>query len=212
MGYNLPVPGVSWHNHTWSHSWPNAHNRCTKGRACRHSVCSFTTCECLQHIPSLATGRSSMRKRSKAVPFPPPCRTCKEFLRPFKSSLRKLHLSQHLLMKKKLKYTKKSLTVIGNRIDLFLHEFCRASEVVHWQKMLWQFVSLFSELEADELHKMYEYIKKNQMDKTYLQLKKKNRGINWEIALSKSEKSSRRDLAGLPGRCLLHVKKGAVVI
>ncbi|XP_030328769.1 LOW QUALITY PROTEIN: uncharacterized protein C17orf64 homolog [Strigops habroptila] len=94
---------------------------------------------------------------------------CKEFLRPFKSSLRKLHLSQHLLMKKKLKYTKKSLTVIGNRIDLFLHEFCRASEVVHWQKMLWQFVSLFSELEADELHKMYEYIKKNQMDK-FLQL------------------------------------------
>ncbi|XP_010009629.1 PREDICTED: uncharacterized protein C17orf64 homolog [Nestor notabilis] len=96
---------------------------------------------------------------------------CKEFLRPFKSSLRKLNLSQHLLMRKKLKCVKKSLTVIGNRVDLFLHEFCRASEVMHWQKKLWQFVSLFSELEADQLQKMYAYIKKNQMDK-FLDYKK----------------------------------------
>ncbi|XP_065551109.1 CHD1 helical C-terminal domain containing protein 1 [Lathamus discolor] len=92
-------------------------------------------------------------------------KVCKEVLRPFKSSLRKLSLSQYHLMKKRLKYVKKSLAITGNCIDQFLHKFCRASEVTHWQKTLWWFVSLFSELEADQLEKMYVYIKKNQTDK-----------------------------------------------
>ncbi|KFV98920.1 Uncharacterized protein C17orf64, partial [Fulmarus glacialis] len=90
---------------------------------------------------------------------------CKEFLRPFKKSLRKLHLPQHLPTKKKLKYTKESLTIIGDRIDLFLQRYCRASEVKHWQKNFWQFVSLFSEMDAKQLQKLYKYIKNNQMDK-----------------------------------------------
>ncbi|XP_062473024.1 CHD1 helical C-terminal domain containing protein 1 isoform X1 [Pezoporus occidentalis] len=92
-------------------------------------------------------------------------KVCKEVLRPFKSSLRKLNLSQHHLMKKRLKHVKESLAITGNCIDRFLHKFCRASEVARWQKKLWQFVSLFSELEADQLEKMYVCIKKNQMDK-----------------------------------------------
>ncbi|KFQ65473.1 Uncharacterized protein C17orf64, partial [Pelecanus crispus] len=90
---------------------------------------------------------------------------CKELLRPFKKSLRKLHLPQHLPTEKKLKYTKESLTVIGDRIDLFLQRYCRASEVKHWQKMFWQFVSLFSEMDAKQLQKLYKYIKNNQMAK-----------------------------------------------
>uniref|UniRef100_A0A663EFU6 CHD1 helical C-terminal domain containing 1 n=1 Tax=Aquila chrysaetos chrysaetos TaxID=223781 RepID=A0A663EFU6_AQUCH len=53
---------------------------------------------------------------------------CKELLRPFKKSLRKLHLPQHLPTEKKIKYTKKSLTIIGDRIDLFLQRYCKASE------------------------------------------------------------------------------------
>ncbi|XP_061325843.1 CHD1 helical C-terminal domain containing protein 1 isoform X2 [Pezoporus flaviventris] len=92
-------------------------------------------------------------------------KVCKEVLRPFKSSLRKLNLSQHHLMKKRLKHVQESLAITGNCIDQFLHKFCRASEVARWQKKLWQFVSLFSELEADQLEKMYVCIKKNQMDK-----------------------------------------------
>ncbi|XP_035745496.1 uncharacterized protein C17orf64 homolog [Egretta garzetta] len=94
---------------------------------------------------------------------------CKELLRPFKKSLRKLHLPQHLPVEKKLKYTKDGLTVVGDRIDLFLQRYCRASEVKHWQKMFWRFVSLFSEMDAKQLQKLYKYIKNNQMDK-FLQL------------------------------------------
>ncbi|XP_072738719.1 CHD1 helical C-terminal domain containing protein 1 [Ciconia boyciana] len=94
---------------------------------------------------------------------------CKELLRPFKKSLRKLHLPRHLPTEKKLKYTKESLTIIGDRIDLFLQRYCRASEVKHWQKMFWQFVSLFSKMDAKQLQKLYKYIKNNQMDK-FLQL------------------------------------------
>lgn len=59
---------------------------------------------------------------------------CKELLSPFKKSLRKLHLPQHVPTERKLKYTKESLTIIGERIDLFLQQYCRASEVKHWQK------------------------------------------------------------------------------
>ncbi|XP_074969653.1 CHD1 helical C-terminal domain containing protein 1 [Phalacrocorax aristotelis] len=94
---------------------------------------------------------------------------CKELFRPFKKSLRKLHLPQHLPTAKKLKHRKESLTVIGDRIDLFLQQYCRVSEVKHWHKMLWQFVSLFSEVDAKQLQKLYKYIKNNQMDK-FLQL------------------------------------------
>ncbi|XP_010192862.1 PREDICTED: uncharacterized protein C17orf64 homolog [Mesitornis unicolor] len=92
-------------------------------------------------------------------------KTCKELLRPFKKSLRNLHLPQDLLTKKKMKRMKKSLTVIGGRIDQFLQQYCRASDVQHWQKMFWQFVSLFSEMDAKQLQKLYKYIKQNQMDK-----------------------------------------------
>ncbi|KFV61822.1 Uncharacterized protein C17orf64, partial [Dryobates pubescens] len=90
---------------------------------------------------------------------------CKEFLRPFKKSLRKLHLPQHLPREKKMKHMKESLTIIGDRIDLFLQQYCRASEVEHWQRMLWQFVSLFSQLDAKQLQKLHRYSKKNQMAK-----------------------------------------------
>eukprot|EP00075_Anas_platyrhynchos_P004201 XP_012950066.2 uncharacterized protein C17orf64 homolog [Anas platyrhynchos] len=90
---------------------------------------------------------------------------CKEFLRPFKKSLRKLCLPQHLSRKRKVKYTKESLTIIGDRIDLFLRQHCRASEVKHWKTMMWRFVSLFSENDEKQLQKLYKYIKSNRMDK-----------------------------------------------
>ncbi|KFV09637.1 Uncharacterized protein C17orf64, partial [Pterocles gutturalis] len=92
-------------------------------------------------------------------------KTCKELFRPFKKSLRKLHLPQDLPVEKKLKYTKESLTTIGDRIDLFLQQYCRASEIKHWKKTLWRFASLFSEMDAKQLQKLYKYIKNNQMDK-----------------------------------------------
>lgn len=59
---------------------------------------------------------------------------CKELFRPFKKSLRKLPFPQHLPREKKLKYAKESVTILGDRITLFLQKYCRAWEVKHWQK------------------------------------------------------------------------------
>ncbi|XP_074701137.1 CHD1 helical C-terminal domain containing protein 1 [Strix aluco] len=90
---------------------------------------------------------------------------CKELFRPFKKSLRKLQLLQHLPREKKLKYMQESLTVIGDRIDTFLQQYCRASEVKHWQKMFWRFISLFSTMDGKQLQKLYKYIKNNRTHK-----------------------------------------------
>ncbi|XP_015736259.2 uncharacterized protein C17orf64 homolog [Coturnix japonica] len=93
---------------------------------------------------------------------------CKEYLRPFKRSLRKLHLPQQLSRKKKLKYMKESVTIIGDRINLFLQQHCRASEVRHWKKMMWRFASLFSDKDEKQLQKLYKYIQRNKMQKFQL--------------------------------------------
>ncbi|XP_061246222.1 CHD1 helical C-terminal domain containing protein 1 [Bos javanicus] len=90
---------------------------------------------------------------------------CKEYLRPLKKFLRKLHLPKDLPQKKKLKYMKQSLVVLGDHINTFLQHYCRAWEIKHWKKMLWRFVSLFSELEAKQLRKLYKYTKNNQTTK-----------------------------------------------
>uniref|UniRef100_A0A8C0GPD5 CHD1 helical C-terminal domain containing 1 n=1 Tax=Chelonoidis abingdonii TaxID=106734 RepID=A0A8C0GPD5_CHEAB len=90
---------------------------------------------------------------------------CKEFLRPFKKSLRKLDLPKELPKDKKLKYTKKNLTILGDHINMFLQHYCKSWELKRWKKMLWRFVSLFSELDAKHLRKLYKYSKSNQMAK-----------------------------------------------
>ncbi|XP_020922963.1 uncharacterized protein C17orf64 homolog [Sus scrofa] len=90
---------------------------------------------------------------------------CKEYLRPLKKFLRKLHLPRDLPQKKKLKYMKQSLVVLGDHINTFLQHYCRAWETKHWRKMLWRFVSLFSELEAKQLRRLYKYTKSNQTAK-----------------------------------------------
>ncbi|EPQ02917.1 Hypothetical protein D623_10031040 [Myotis brandtii] len=61
-------------------------------------------------------------------------RICKECLRPLKKCLRKLSLPQDLPQKKKLKYMKQSLVVLGDHINTFLKHYCRAWEMKHWKK------------------------------------------------------------------------------
>uniref|UniRef100_A0A8C6D4J0 CHD1 helical C-terminal domain containing 1 n=1 Tax=Moschus moschiferus TaxID=68415 RepID=A0A8C6D4J0_MOSMO len=90
---------------------------------------------------------------------------CKEYLRPLKKFLRKLHLPKNLPQKKKLKHMKQSLVVLGDHINTFLQHYCRTWEIKHWKKMLWRFVALFSELEAKQLRKLYKYTKNNQTAK-----------------------------------------------
>ncbi|XP_072796377.1 CHD1 helical C-terminal domain containing protein 1 isoform X1 [Vicugna pacos] len=90
---------------------------------------------------------------------------CKECLRPLKKFLRKLHLPRDLPLKKKLKYTKQSLVVLGDHINTFLQHHCQDWEIKHWRKMLWRFVSLFSELEAKQLRRLYRYAKNDQTAK-----------------------------------------------
>ncbi|OWK15082.1 hypothetical protein Celaphus_00000660 [Cervus elaphus hippelaphus] len=60
---------------------------------------------------------------------------CKEYLRPLKKFLRKLHLPKDLPQKKKLKYVKQSLVVLGDHINTFLQHYCRAWEIKHWKKI-----------------------------------------------------------------------------
>lgn len=67
-----------------------------------------------------------------SLPLLPP--QCKECLRPLKKCLRKLSLPQDLPQKKKLKYMKQSLVVLGDHINTFLKHYCRAWEMKHWKK------------------------------------------------------------------------------
>ncbi|KAI5222740.1 hypothetical protein MUG91_G245n3 [Manis pentadactyla] len=115
---------------------------------------------------------------------------CKEYLRPLKKFLRKLHLPKDVPEKKQLKYMKQSLVVLGDHINAFLQHYCQAWEIKHWRKlgklhffmpptkhkegssawsilpgMLWRFVSLFSELEAKQLRSLYKHTKSNQLAK-----------------------------------------------
>ncbi|XP_019659515.1 uncharacterized protein C17orf64 homolog isoform X3 [Ailuropoda melanoleuca] len=87
---------------------------------------------------------------------------CKEYLRPLKKFLRRLHLPRDLPQKKQLKYMKQSLVVLGDHINSFLRLYCQTWEVKHWKKMLWRFVSLFSELEARQLRRLYKDTKSHQ--------------------------------------------------
>lgn len=106
-------------------------------------------CQRLAHAPCQGPGSG-------------PLQNCKEYLRPLKKFLRKLHPPRDLPQKKKLKYMKQSLVVLGDHINTFLQHYCRAWEIKHWRKMLWRFVSLFSELEAKQLCRLYKYTKSNQ--------------------------------------------------
>ncbi|CAH6775841.1 1700125H20Rik [Phodopus roborovskii] len=90
---------------------------------------------------------------------------CKEYLRPLKKFLRKLNLPRDLSQKKRIKYTKQSLEALGDHINTFLQHYCRAWEIKHWKKMLWRFVSLFSDLESKQLRRLYKYTKTNQTAK-----------------------------------------------
>ncbi|XP_012372775.1 uncharacterized protein C17orf64 homolog [Octodon degus] len=87
---------------------------------------------------------------------------CKEYLRPRKHFLQKLYPPKNLPQKKRLKHMKRSLVVLGDRINTFLQLYCRAWEIKHWKKMFWRFISLFSELGAKQLHHLYKYSKSNQ--------------------------------------------------
>lgn len=45
-----------------------------------------------------------------------------------------MYLPQDLPQKKKLKYMKQSLVVLGDHINTFLKHYCRAWEMKHWKK------------------------------------------------------------------------------
>ncbi|KAM9746888.1 CHD1 helical C-terminal domain containing protein 1 [Dama dama] len=118
----------------------------------------------LERSSSTAPAKDSLVRHAKGLDQDT-FKICKEYLRPLKKFLRKLHLPKDLPQKKKLKYMKQSLVVLGDHINTFLQHYCRAWEIKHWKKMLWRFVSLFSELEAKQLRKLYKYTKNNQTAK-----------------------------------------------
>ncbi|KAM9597413.1 CHD1 helical C-terminal domain containing protein 1 [Trichechus inunguis] len=123
-----------------------------------------TDVHCLERRSSTIPAGDSLVHHAKGL-SPDTFKICKEYLRPLKKFLRKLHLPKDLPWKKKLKYMKRSLVVLGDHINTFLQHYCRAWEIKHWRKMLWRFVSLFSELEAKQLRRLYKYSKNNQTAK-----------------------------------------------
>ncbi|XP_055242664.1 CHD1 helical C-terminal domain containing protein 1 isoform X3 [Gorilla gorilla gorilla] len=120
-----------------------------------------TNVSCLETSSSASPARDSLMCHAKGLDQDT-FKTCKEYLRPLKKFLRKLHLPRDLPQKKKLKHMKQSLVVLGDHINTFLQHYCQAWEIKHWRKMLWRFVSLFSELEAKQLRRLYKYTKSSQ--------------------------------------------------
>nr|KAF6454976.1 hypothetical protein HJG63_001726 [Rousettus aegyptiacus] len=120
-----------------------------------------TDVPCLERTPITVPPGDSLVRHAKGLDQDT-FKICKEYLRPLKKFLRKLHLPKDLPQKKRLKYMKQSLVVLGDHINTFLQHCCRTWEINHWKKMLWRFVSLFSELEAKELRRLYKYTKSNQ--------------------------------------------------
>uniref|UniRef100_A0A2K5JIE1 Chromodomain-helicase-DNA-binding protein 1-like C-terminal domain-containing protein n=1 Tax=Colobus angolensis palliatus TaxID=336983 RepID=A0A2K5JIE1_COLAP len=120
-----------------------------------------TNVPCLETSSSTSPARDSLLRHAKGLDQDT-FKICKEYLRPLKKFLRKLHLPRDLPQKKKVKYMKQSLVVLGDHINTFLQHYCQAWEIKHWRKMLWRFVSLFSELEAKQLCQLYKYTKSNQ--------------------------------------------------
>ncbi|XP_049989607.1 uncharacterized protein C17orf64 homolog, partial [Alexandromys fortis] len=119
---------------------------------------------CVERRSSTVPARGALVRHAKGLKQDT-FKICKEYLRPLKKFLRKLNLPKDLSQKKRIKYTKQSLEALGDHINTFLHHYCRAWETKHWKKMLWRFVSLFSELESKQLRRLYKYTKTNQTAK-----------------------------------------------
>ncbi|KAH0513847.1 hypothetical protein LTLLF_138495 [Microtus ochrogaster] len=116
---------------------------------------------CVERRSSTVPARDALVRHAKGLKQDT-FKICKEYLRPLKKFLRKLNLPKDLPQKKRIKYRKQSLEALGDHINTFLQHYCRAWETKHWKKMLWRFVSLFSELESKQLRRLYKYTKTNQ--------------------------------------------------
>ncbi|XP_019492153.1 PREDICTED: uncharacterized protein C17orf64 homolog [Hipposideros armiger] len=123
-----------------------------------------TDVPCLEKSSSSIPAADSLVRHAKGLDEDT-FKICKECLRPLKKFLRKLHPPKDLPQKKQQKYMKQSLVVLGDHINAFLQHYCGAWEIKHWKKMLWRFVSLFSELEAKQLRRLYNHTKSNQKAK-----------------------------------------------
>ncbi|XP_030866833.1 CHD1 helical C-terminal domain containing protein 1 isoform X1 [Gorilla gorilla gorilla] len=156
-----------------------------------------TNVSCLETSSSASPARDSLMCHAKGLDQDT-FKTCKEYLRPLKKFLRKLHLPRDLPQKKKLKHMKQSLVVLGDHINTFLQHYCQAWEIKHWRKMLWRFVSLFSELEAKQLRRLYKYTKSSQPAK-FLVRRKTFRPSTAEGDILRLECAG-EVLAGRPGR------------
>nr|XP_055113778.1 CHD1 helical C-terminal domain containing protein 1 isoform X5 [Symphalangus syndactylus] len=164
-----------------------------------------TNVSCLKTSSSASPARDSLMRHAKGLDQDT-FKICKEYLRPLKKFLRKLHLPRDVPQKKKLKYMKQSLVVLGDHINTFLQHYCRDWEIKHWRKMLWRFVSLFSELEAKQLCQLYKYTKSNQPAKLLVRHKTFRLGTApWQVTFCASDALERPLLAhqedSLPKLC-----------
>nr|KAF6454975.1 hypothetical protein HJG63_001726 [Rousettus aegyptiacus] len=93
-----------------------------------------TDVPCLERTPITVPPGDSLVRHAKGLDQDT-FKICKEYLRPLKKFLRKLHLPKDLPQKKRLKYMKQSLVVLGDHINTFLQHCCRTWEINHWKKV-----------------------------------------------------------------------------
>ncbi|ESO89597.1 hypothetical protein LOTGIDRAFT_218699 [Lottia gigantea] len=81
---------------------------------------------------------------------------CKEKMRPVKKALKQLdNPEEGLTEKEQLNHMKSCLLKIGDRISECLERISDQERARLWRNYLWLFVSRFTELEANKLHKLY---------------------------------------------------------
>lgn len=84
-------------------------------------------------------------------------------MRPVKKALRALdNPDQTLSEAEQVSRTRACLTQIGNQIDICLKAYPDEEKKVEWRSNLWYFVSKFTNFDAKQLHKLYKFgLKKN---------------------------------------------------
>jgi len=86
---------------------------------------------------------------------------CKEKMRPVKKALKALDKPDSTLPnQEQVKNMRDCLISIGKQIDICLRDYNDPDKIREWRSNLWDFVSKFTEYDANKLFKLYKHAKK----------------------------------------------------
>ncbi|XP_055385541.1 chromodomain-helicase-DNA-binding protein 1 [Condylostylus longicornis] len=91
---------------------------------------------------------------------------CKEKMRPVKKALKALDKPDSTLSnQEQVNHMRDCLISIGKQIDICLRDYRDAEKIREWRSNLWDFVSKFTEYDANKLFKLYKHAKKKLEEK-----------------------------------------------